>query len=45
MTDIEAEAQRRAEVDLDHHSPEFREDPHGQFRAMRESGCPVGYSR
>lgn len=34
----------RAHVDLDHHSPEFRDDPHGQFRAMRESGCPIAYS-
>jgi cytochrome P450 len=40
----QAEAQRRAEVDLDHHSPEFREDPYGRFRQMRESGCPVAHS-
>jgi cytochrome P450 len=44
MTDTQAEAQRRAEVDLDHHSPEFREDPYGVFREMRESGCPVAHS-
>lgn len=44
MTDTQAEAQRRAEVDLDHHSPEFREDPYGRFREMRESGCPVAHS-
>jgi cytochrome P450 len=44
MTDTRAEAQPRAEVDLDHHSPEFREDPYGKFREMRESGCPVAYS-
>jgi cytochrome P450 len=44
MTDTRAEAQRRAEVDLDHHSPEFREDPYGKFREMRESGCPVAHS-
>lgn len=52
MTDTEAEAQRRAGsdsraravVDLDHHSPEFREDPYGRFREMRESGCPVAHS-
>jgi cytochrome P450 len=44
MTDIQAEARRRAEVDLDHHSPEFREDPYGKFREMRESGCPVAHS-
>ena len=44
MTDTQAEAQRRAEVDLDHHSPEFREDPYGKFREMRESGCPVAHS-
>jgi len=40
----QAEAQRRAKVDLDHHSPEFREDPYGRFRQMRESGCPVAHS-
>jgi len=44
MTDTRTEPQRRAEVDLDHHSAEFREDPHGAFRQMRESGCPVAYS-
>ena len=44
MTDIQAESRPRAEVDLDHHSPEFREDPYGRFRKMRESGCPVAYS-
>lgn len=48
MTDTRAEAQRRAdsraEVDLDHHSPEFREDPYGRFQEMRESGCPVAHS-
>ncbi|MDT5016102.1 MAG: hypothetical protein QOD39_2262 [Mycobacterium sp.] len=44
MTDTRSEAQRRAEVDLDHRSPEFREDPHGTFRQMRESGCPVAHS-
>lgn len=44
MTDTQAEAQRRAEVDLDHHSPEFREDPYGTFREMRETGCPVAHS-
>jgi cytochrome P450 len=44
MTDTRAEAQRRAEVDLDHHSPDFREDPYGMFREMRESGCPVAHS-
>jgi cytochrome P450 len=43
MTDLQ-ETQRRAEVDLDHHSPEFRDNPHGTFREMRESGCPVAYS-
>jgi cytochrome P450 len=40
----QAEACSRAEVDLDHHSPEFREDPYGKFRTMRESGCPVAHS-
>jgi hypothetical protein len=44
MTDTRAEARRRAAVDLDHHSPEFREDPYGKFREMRESGCPVAHS-
>src|SRR3979411_674276 len=44
MTDTQAEAQRRAEVDLDHHSAEFRENPYGRFREMRESGCPVAHS-
>jgi cytochrome P450 len=44
MTNTQAEAQRRAEVDLDHHSPEFRDNPHGTFREMRESGCPVAHS-
>ncbi|MDT5248944.1 MAG: hypothetical protein QOJ28_1578, partial [Mycobacterium sp.] len=39
MTDTQAEAQPRAEVDLDHHSAEFRDNPHGTFREMRESGC------
>lgn len=34
----------RAEVDLDHHSHEFREDPFGRFKRMRESGCPVAHS-
>src|SRR3981189_2321955 len=34
----------RAEVDLDHRSPEFREDPYGRFKQMRESGCPVAHS-
>ena len=40
----QAKTQHRAEVDLDHHSPEFREDPYGRFREMRESGCPVAHS-
>jgi cytochrome P450 len=44
MTDIQAESRPRAEVDLDHHSPEFREDPYSRFRQMRESGCPVAHS-
>jgi len=44
MTDTQAEAQRRAEVDLDHHSPEFRDNPYDTFREIRESGCPVAYS-
>lgn len=45
MTDTQTDPQQRAEVDLDHHSPEFREDPHAAFRRMRESGCPVAHSR
>ncbi|GAB4945520.1 hypothetical protein MAHJHV50_48500 [Mycobacterium avium subsp. hominissuis] len=44
MTETRTEAQARAKVDLDHHSPEFREDPYGKFREMRESGCPVAHS-
>src|SRR6195952_3210049 len=44
MPDPRAESRPRAEVDLDHHSAEFREDPHGRFREMRESGCPVAHS-
>src|ERR1700676_2139538 len=50
MTQAEAErravsdSRSRAEVDLDHHSPEFREDPYGRFKQMRESGCPVAHS-
>ena len=44
MTDTKAESRPRAEVDLDHHSPGFRGDPHGRFREMRESGCPVAHS-
>jgi cytochrome P450 len=44
MTDTQADSQQRAEVDLDHHSPEFRQDPYGRFREMRESGCPVAHS-
>lgn len=39
-----AEARRRAKVNLDHHSAEFREDPYTHFRQMRESGCPVAHS-
>jgi cytochrome P450 len=44
MTDTQAESRSRAEVDLDHHSAEFRDNPHGTFREMRESGCPVAHS-
>jgi cytochrome P450 len=44
MTDTQAESRPRAEVDLDHHSPEFREDPYSRFREMRDSGCPVAHS-
>src|ERR1700753_1882926 len=44
MTDTQAESRPRAEVDLDHHSPAFREDPYRRFRQMRESGCPVAHS-
>jgi cytochrome P450 len=40
----QADSRQRAEVDLDHHSPEFREDPFGRFNQMRESGCPVAHS-
>jgi len=44
MSDTRTEQCPRAEVDLDHHSPEFREDPYGRFRELRESGCPVAHS-
>jgi len=44
MSDTRTEQRPRAEVDLDHHSPEFREDPYGRFRMLRESGCPVAHS-
>jgi cytochrome P450 len=37
------ETASQAHVDLDHHSPEFREDPYGKFREMR-SKCPVAHS-
>jgi cytochrome P450 len=40
----QADSRQRAQVDLDHHSPEFREDPYGRFEQMRESGCPVAHS-
>src|ERR1700758_824890 len=43
MTDTHAGPQQRAEVDLDHHSAEFREDPFGKFDEIR-SRCPVAYS-
>ena len=44
MTDIRTGPRQRAEVDLDHHSPEFREDPFGTFRRNAESRCPVAHS-
>jgi cytochrome P450 len=44
MTETQAASLPRAEVDLDHHSAEFRENPYGRFREMRESGCPVAHS-
>lgn len=34
----------RPSIGFDHHSVEFRKDPHGAFRKMREAGCPIGYS-
>jgi cytochrome P450 len=40
----QADSRSRAEVDLDHHSPEFREDPYTTFKRIRESGCPVAHS-
>jgi cytochrome P450 len=43
MTDIRTEPQQRADADLDHHSPEFREDPFGKFDEIR-SRCPVAHS-
>ena len=44
MTDTQTDSPQRAEVDLDHHAPEFRKDPYGRFMQMCESGCPVAYS-
>jgi cytochrome P450 len=44
MTDTQAESRPRAEVDLDHHSPDFRENAHDRLRDMREAGCPVAHS-
>jgi len=44
MTDTQAESRPRAEVDLDHHSPDFRENAHDRLREMREVGCPVAHS-
>ena len=41
---LQADSPPHSRIDLDHHSPEFREDPYGTFRSMRESGCPVAYS-
>ena len=43
MTDTHTGPGQRAEVDLDHHSPEFREDPFGKFDEIR-SRCPVAHS-
>ncbi len=43
MTDIHSGPRQRAEVDLDHHSPEFREGPFGTFAEIR-SHCPVAHS-
>ena len=43
MTDTHTGPQQRTQVDLDHHSPEFREDPFGTFDEIR-SGCPVAHS-
>lgn len=44
MTETRDTTRHLAEVDLDHRSPEFREDPYGTFRKMPESGCPVAHS-
>src|ERR1700744_4313122 len=43
MTDIRTGPQQRAEVDLDYHSPEVREDPFGKLQEI-QSRCPVGHS-
>jgi len=43
MIDTHTGPQQRAEVDLDHHSPEFREDPFSKFDEIR-SRCPVAHS-
>ena len=37
------ETAAKSHVDLDHHSPEFREDPYGKLREIR-SKCPVAHS-
>ena len=44
MTDNLAHTRPRAETNLDHHSLEFQQDPHGALRTIRESGCPVAHS-
>ena len=38
-----ADTAAKHQIDLDHHSPEFREDPYGKFRDIR-SKCPVAHS-
>ncbi|NDJ88013.1 MULTISPECIES: cytochrome P450 [Mycolicibacter] len=44
MTDTRPHTQPRSTIDLDHHSPKFREDPYGPIARLRESGCPVAHS-
>ena len=44
MTGGEVVSPIRAEVDLDHHSEDFRQNPHGIFRQMREANCPIAHS-
>jgi cytochrome P450 len=43
VTTSEQDAPARAEIEFDHHSPEFRENNYAQFDQLR-SQCPVAHS-